>query len=169
MAAIGMMLQAFPSAQSSITADSPKVYLFAVEEFSIEALKRACRAIVRGEVKDLKPEFPPAAPKLAQIVKEAEDAITVERFEAAHTFVAEGSETWRKLEKLRGHSLPVTERMIPGYGRVRGWSVTHEEADKAELLPLPPPVPPEEMEAIQGRLRKLGYVVGDPEDHEAAA
>jgi hypothetical protein len=164
-----MMLQAFPSAQSSITADSPKVYLFAVEEFSIEALKRACRAIVRGEVKDLKPEFPPAAPKLAQIVKDCEDAITVERFEAAHTFIAEGSDTWRKLEALRGRSLPVTEKLLDSGRRVKGWSVTHEEAARADKLALPPFVPPEELKAIHGRLKALGYDIGDPEDHEAAA
>lgn len=162
LTAIGMMLQAFPSAQLSITADSAKVYLFAVEDYSLEALKRACRSIVRGGVKDLKPDFPPAAPKLAQIVKDCEDQLAVERFEASHAFVAEGSETWQKLVMLRGHSLPVTVRSLPGYGPVRGWSVTHEECAKADLLKLPPIVD-------QYRIKAAGFTIGDPEDHEAAA
>jgi hypothetical protein len=169
LAAIGMMLQAFPSAQSSITADSAKVYLFAVEEFSLDALKRACRAIVRGDVADLKPDFPPTAPKLAQIVKAFEDLIVVERFEAAHTFVIEGSETWRKLILLRGRTLPTTQRTMAGGRIVKGWSVAHEEAAKADLLTLPPPVSEQELAEINGRLAKLGITAGDPEDQADAA
>lgn len=167
-AAIGMMLKAFPSAQSSITEDSPRVYLFAVEEFSLEALKRACRAIVRGEVKDLKPEFPPAAPKLAQIVKEFEDRIAVERFEADHTFVVEGTDLWRKIELQRGRSLPATEKVIDGR-RLKGWNVTYDEAAKASLLELPPPVSAAELAAINARLAAIGIRVGDPEGAADAA
>ena len=166
LAAIGMMLQAFPSAQSSITADSARVYLFAVEDHSLEALKRACRKIVRGGVKDLKPDFPPAAPKLAQIVKDCEDELTVERFEAGHTFVIEGSERWRKLVMYRGRNLPTREQILPDGRKVTGWSVTHEEAGEADKLALPPPASAEHVEAIR---KKLGFSVGDPEDHEAAA
>lgn len=169
MAAIGMMLQAFPSAQSSITADSPRVYLFAVEDFSLEALKRACRAIVRGEVKDLKPEFPPAAPKLAQIVKEMEDLLKVERYEAEHLFIEEGSETWQKLRLSRGASLVAYNRTLSNGAKRRGWFFKPEEVRAAEKLSLPPPVAPEELKAIHGRLRGLGYSVGDPEGAEDAA
>src|SRR6185312_3053450 len=94
LAAIGMMLHGFPSARSSITADSPRVYLFAVDELSLEAVKRACRRIIRGEVDGLNPDFPPPAPKLAQIAKECEARLKVERFEAAHVFVEDGSPRW---------------------------------------------------------------------------
>lgn len=165
--AIGMMLQAFPSAQSSITAESAKVYLFAVEEYSLDALKRACRAIVRGGVKDLKPDFPPAAPKLAQIVKDCEDQLLVERFDARHTFVAEGSDLWRKLELQRGRSLPATEKLINGR-RVRGWNVTYDEAAKANLLELPPPVSDGDFALINARLAAAGIRVGDAEEDQAA-
>jgi hypothetical protein len=168
LAAIGMMLQAFPSAQSSITADSAKVYLFAVEDYSLEALRRACRAIVRGGVKDLKPDFPPTAPKLAQIVEEHQGKLLVEKFEAEHTFVIEGSDLWRKLELQRGRSLPATEKVIDGR-RVTGWNVTYDEAAKANLLELPPPVSAEEIAAINSRLAAIGIQTGDVEDHEAAA
>lgn len=169
LAAIGMMLQGFPSSQSSITADSAKVYLFAVEDFRLEALKRACRAIVRGEVEGLKADFAPSAPRLAQIVKDFDDRLTVELYEASHTFVLEGSDTWQKLVKLRGRDLPSTERTMPDGRIAKGWSVPTEEAAKADLLTLPPPVSREEMRAMQGRLRALGYTVGDPEGDEAAA
>jgi hypothetical protein len=154
-----MMLQAFPSAQSSITADSAKVYLFAVEEFSLEALKRACRSIVRGGVKDLKPDFPPAAPKLAQIVKDCEDQLAVERFEAGHLFVVQGTDLWKKIELQRGHSLPTTEKTIEGH-RHKGWHVTYDEAGKADQLELPPVVE-------LYRIKAAGFTVGD--DHEDAA
>jgi hypothetical protein len=164
-----MMLQAFPSAQSSITADSAKVYLFAVEETSLDALKRACRAIVRGDVADLKPDFPPTAPKLAQIAKAFEDLIVVERFEANHTFIVEGSETWQKLVLLRGRTLPTTRRTIAGGRVVTGWSVTHDEAAKAELLTLPPPVSEQRRAEISARLSKLGITAGDAEDQADAA
>lgn len=169
LAAIGMMLQAFPSSQSSITSDSPRVYLFAVEEFSLEALKRACRAIVRGEIKDLKPEFPPSAPKLAQVVSEAEGRLKVERYEAEHIFVEQDSETWQKLRLTRGASLLAYDRTLSDGSRRRGWFFKPDEVAAAEKLSLPPPVPPEELKAIRGRLRDLGFSVGDPEGAEAEA
>lgn len=165
-----MMLQAFPSAQSNITADSARVYLFAVEEYSLEALKRACRMIVRGEVKDLKAEFPPSAPKLAQVVKEAEDILRVERYEAAHIFVEEHSETWLKLKVTKKDSdLMAYDRTFRDGTRHRGWYFKPEEVAEAEKIALPPPVAPEELKAIHGRLRKLGYTVGDPDGAADAA
>jgi hypothetical protein len=165
-----MMLQAFPSAQSSITADSPKVYLFAVEEFSIEALKRACRAIVRGEVKDLKPEFPPAAPKLAQIVKDCEDALIVERFEAEHRFVEVGSPLWLKLEAHRqDRALPTYERTMPDGSHRRGWNFKFEEVVVADRLPLPSVIPEADMIQRRKDIAARGFSVGDRDGHEDAA
>lgn len=164
-----MMLQAFPSAQSSITAESPKVYLFAVEEYSLEALKRACRRIVRGEVADLKADFPPTAPRLAQIVKDAEDALIVERFEAEHLFIEAGSEMWTKLGLLRKHSLPVTTRTLRSGERIQGWSFKYEEVAKAERLTIPSPVSDADLQEINERLRKAGFSVGDPDGDRDAA
>jgi hypothetical protein len=164
IAAIGMMLKAFPSAQSSITEDSPKVYLFAVEEYSLEALKRACRSIVRGGVKDLKPDFPPAAPKLAQIVKDCEAVLKVERYEAEHIFIEKYSDTWAKLSLLRkDNALMEFERTLPNVLRVRGWFFKPDEVAEAEKLQLPPPIP--EVDAAQRRadIAARGIPVGDIE------
>jgi hypothetical protein len=162
--AIRMMLKAFPSSQSSIGEDSARVYMFAVEEFSLEAIERACRAIVRGEVKDLKADFPPSAPRLAQIVLEHERSLMVEQYEATHTFVEEGSELWRKLEHYRGRSLPVSHRD----GR-KGWSVSNDmlaEADKVSL-----PAPPERepfVAAVPGSRIEVGDPEGNTDAGEAA-
>jgi hypothetical protein len=170
IAAIGMMLQAFPSAQSSITADSPKVYLFAVEEFELEALKRACRAIVRGEVKDLKPEFPPAAPKLAQIVKEFEGKLKFERYEAENPFVEVGSVIWDKLVLLRKDpTLPSFVRTRPDGSQRSGWNFPKAQIEEADKLALPPPMPAADMAQRRIDLARRGFDVGDPEDSEAAA
>ncbi len=170
MAAIGMMLQAFPSAQSSITADSPRVYLFAVEEFSIEALKRACRLIVRGEVRDLKPEFPPSAPKLAQIVKDVEDKLRVERYDAERPFVEQGSVIWQKMALLRKDNyLPTYTRTFPDGSQRTGWSFPQAAINEADKLALPPPVSEAEMAQHRSDIASRGYSVGDPEDAEAAA
>ena len=170
LAAVGMMLQAFPSAQSSITAESPRVYLFAVEEFSLEGIRRACRAIVRGEVKDLKADFPPSAPKLAQIVKEADDKLKVERFEAEHVFVAQDSELWEKIGAMRRDRNMLRRLSIRPDGReVYGWHFKPEEVEEARNFVLPPPIAPAELEAMHGRLRNLGFTVGDPEDAKDAA
>lgn len=171
VAAIGMMLQAFPSAQSSITADSPRVYLFAVEDFSLEALKRACRLIVRGEIKDLKADFPPSAPKLAQVVKECEDRLMVERHEATHVFIEDGSVLWDKMRLLRKDpSLPAYERLLADGTRRRGWFFNPDEAEKAGRLELPPPMPEVEMAQRRADLaRRMNIQVGDAEGDEAAA
>lgn len=157
------MLKAFPSAQSNITEDSPRVYLFAVEEYSLEALKRACRAIVRGEVKDLKPEFPPAAPKLAQIVKDCEDRLKVERYEASHMFVEVGSVLWEKMILLRNdRGLLAYERTLPNGHRVKGWFFKPEEVHEADKVVLPAPVD-------RARLANAGFSVGDPQGQADAA
>jgi len=162
MAAIGMMLQAFPSAQSSITADSPRVYLFAVEEFSLEALKRACRQIVRGEVKDLKADFPPAAPKLAQVVKDCDARIKVEQYEAAHIFISEDSELWEKMKLLRkDRNLPAYQRTLVDGSRRYGWFFDPEEVAKANALQLPPPIPDADMAQRRIDLASRGFTVGD--------
>lgn len=159
-----MMLQAFPSSQSSINADSARVYMFAVEEFSLEAIKRACRAIVRGEVKDLKADFPPSAPKLAQVVREFERDLLVEKYEATHTFVEQGSELWLKLEHMRGRSLPVSHRD----GKA-GWSVSNEMLAKAEKVALPaPPEHPPFVAAVPGSKFEVGDPEGNTDAGEAA-
>lgn len=163
-----MMLQAFPS--SNITADSAKVYLFAVEEFSLDALKRACRQIVRGEVTGLKPDFPPSAPKLAQIVKAYQDALTVEHFEAENPFVEAGSDLWRKMELLRGDkSLPRFTRTLPDGRTVTGWNFSGREVTRARKLVLPAPMSAAQVGEVRARLTKSGFLVGDPDgDAEVA-
>ncbi len=164
------MLQAFPSAQSSITADSPKVYLFAVEEFSLEALKRACRAIVRGEVKDLKPEFPPAAPKLAQIVKDCEAKLKVERYDAENPFGDKGSVLWEKISHMRNDRyLPTYTRTLPNGSQRSGWSFPRAVIEEADKVSLPPPVPPEDAARMLADLAARGIKAGDPEGDKDAA
>jgi hypothetical protein len=183
MAAIGMMLQAFPSAQSSITADSPKVYLFAVEEYSLDALKRACRSIVRGEVKDLKPDFPPTAPKLAQIVKDSEAVLKVEAWQAVHTFVEKDTHLWLQMAQYRADaSLMATTLTLPNGSMKTGWYFPKEQVAEAQQLTLPPPVSRKELDEINRRLadkfgfeptpfaeeeRRSRFTVGNPEDEAA--
>lgn len=163
-----MMLQAFPSAQSSITADSPKVYLFAVEDYSLEALKRACRAIVRGQVADMKPEFPPSAPKLAQIVEAKEAELKVERYEAERPFVAVGSEIWQKLSLLRRDTaLPSFLRTMSDGTQVRGWNFAADEISEADKLALPPPIPEADMLQRKADLAKRGVAVAEEQDAAA--
>jgi hypothetical protein len=160
-----MMLQAFPSAQSSITADSPRVYLFAVEDFSLDALRRACRKIVRGEVADLKADFPPAAPKLAQIVKDCEGQLHVERWEADRLFVEVDSDRWRKLEKLRNDRCLIhSEHTMRDGTRKSGWYYLRSEVEEADRILLPPPMPEAEMVRRQQQIAKqLRVAVGDPD------
>ena len=160
-AAIGMMLKAFPSSQSTITADSARVYLFAVEDFPLEAVKRACRAFVRGDVGGRNHSFAPSAPELAQIAKEMEGKIRIEKFEAEHQFVLEDSELWKKLERLKGESFPSFQREGG-----RGWHFKHADVAEAQMVALPPPISEEQQAANRARLRKyLGtrFQVGDPD------
>lgn len=134
--AIGMMLKAFPSSQSNITDDSARVYLFAVEDFPLEAIKRACRLFVRGEVKGRNNAFAPSAPELAEVCKTAEGMLKVEQYEAERVFIEEGSELWRQMQIHRGSlSLPTYSR-----GGKRGWYFAKEDAAEAALIALPAPV-----------------------------
>lgn len=155
---IGMMLKAFPSSQSSITADSAKVYLFAVEDFSLEAVKRACRKYVRGEVKGHNNAFAPSAPEMSALCRSINDAIVVEQFQAANVFIAEGSEEWAKLMIHRGQaSMPTFEKD----GR-KGWYFKSEEVADAALVALPAPVSPARIEQLKEIVRaKVGHSVGD--------
>lgn len=166
-----MMLQGFPSAQSSITADSPRVYLFAVEESSLEAVKRACRMIVRGDVKGLNPDFPPPAPKLAQIVKECEARIKVERFEASHIFVENGSVLWEKMKLLRrDQGLLAYDRVLADGRRRRGWFFNPDEVAEADKLSLPPPIPAADMARRKADMdRRLGFTIGDSDGDRGVA
>lgn len=164
--AIGMMLAAFPSSQSNIGANSAKVYVWSVDELSLEAVNRACRKFVRGEVLGRNNGFAPSAPELAEVAKQCERELAIERRHADRVFVEEGSEIWQKLMLRRDRaSLP----MFSSDGR-RGWTFTREEITDAEKLALPPPLSSEQMAVNRERLKRtLGYSVGDPEGDEAAA
>lgn len=129
-----MMLRAFPSSQSSITAETPKVYAFAVEEFSLEAVKRACRAFVRGQVDGHNPDFAPSTAKLAQVVKGFNDALAWEEFQKNNTFIAVDSELWRQVTLMDGRSPPISSSS----GR-DGWWLPNSKVDEARLVALPPP------------------------------
>jgi hypothetical protein len=133
--AIGMMLKAFPSSQSNITDDSARVYLFAVEDFPLEAIKRACRLFVRGEVKGRNNAFAPSAPELAEVCKMTEGLLKVEQYEAERVFIEEDSELWRKMMIHRSN------RSLPTFARdgKQGWFFSKEDAQQAGLISLPPP------------------------------
>lgn len=166
-----MMLKAFPSSQSTITADSPRVYLFAVEDLPLEALKRACRAFVKGDIAGRNHSFAPSAPELAQVVKEFEGKIRIEQFYAENQFVLEDSPLWKKLMLLKG------EESFPTYMREgqRGWAFPHAEVAQADNLALPPPVSEAQQQINAVRVKQIiagvgaKYSVGDPEgDAEVA-
>ena len=163
-----MMLRAFPSSQSTITADSAKVYMFAVDGFSLEAIRRACRMIVRGELKGRNNTFAPSAPELAEICKTAEGVLKVERYEADRVFVELGSPLWAQMQIHRGnHSLPTFQR-----DGKDGWFFTKEDCAQAEMIALPPPPTEAQMAANRAKLSKhLGvkFEVGCPEADENAA
>lgn len=157
-----MMLKAFPSSQSTITADSARVYLFAVEDFPLEAVKRACRAFVRGDVQGRNHSFAPSAPELAQVAKEQEGEIRIEQFEAAHQFVIEGSELWQQVMLLKndhGHPTYIKNGQ-------RGWPFPHGDVAEAVKLALPPPISEAQQAATRARIKAaLGtkFDVGDPD------
>jgi hypothetical protein len=161
-AAIGMMLKAFPSSQSTITADSARVYLFAVEDLPLEAVKRACRSFVRGEVQGRNHSFAPSAPELAQVAKEQEGKIRIETFEANHQFVIEGSELWQRMLLLK------QDKSYPTFQRdgKRGWHFTHAEVAEAGQLALPAPISEAQQAATRARIAAtLGvkFDLGDPD------
>lgn len=150
-AAIGMMLKAFPSSQSTMSADSPRVYLFAVEDFSLDAIKRACRMFVRGEVKGRNNAFAPSAPELADACKTAEGALKVEHYEADRVFIEAGSALWKQMQIHRGnHSLPTFQRD----GR-DGWFFTKDDCSKAALIALPPTISEQQMAINATRAKGL--------------
>lgn len=156
-----MMLKAFPSSQSTITTDSARVYLFAVEDLPLEAVKRACRAFVRGDIAGRNHSFAPSAPELAQVAKEVEGKLRIEAFEAEHQFVFEGSDLWKQLEVLKNDTFPT---FLKAAGR--GWHFKHADVAKASLLALPPPISEAQRAANRARIRaRLGvkFDVGDPE------
>src|SRR5690606_30496652 len=135
-AAIGMMLKAFPSSQSSITDDSARVYLFAVEEFSLEAIKRACRMFVRGEAGERNNSFAPSAPKLIEACKTATNAIKWQHFEETHTFIEHGSPRWNQMLLLKGENdFPTRIRS----GKM-GWFFDNQDLAEASKIALPPPI-----------------------------
>lgn len=163
--AIGMMLRAFPSSQSSITADSASIYRFAIEDFSLEAVKRACRMIVKGDVPGRNNSFAPSAPELSEICKLAEGRIKVENYEAERQFVAIGSPLWQQICILRGAmSLPSSSR-----GGVEGWLFTKDEVAQAAHVALPAPVSDgqQQVNAVRAKqlIAKTGakFSVGDPD------
>lgn len=150
-AAIGMMLKAFPSAQSNITDESARVYLFAVEDFSLDAIKRACRLFVRGEVKGRNSAFAPSAPELADACKVAEGQLKVEHYEADRLFVEAGSALWKQLQIHRGdHSLPTFQR-----DGKEGWFFTKDDCSQASLLALPPNISEQQMAINATRAKGL--------------
>ncbi|MBO9589083.1 hypothetical protein [Devosia sp.] len=145
---IGMMLKAFPSSQSTMTDDSAMAYLFAVEDYSLAAVTRACRDFIKGKVPDRNKDFAPSAPALAERCEIAEGALKVEAYEAARIFIEADSELWRKMEIVKGnHSLVSCTR----HGK-RGWFFLPEEVAKAEQVALPPPVSEAERLASMARL-----------------
>jgi hypothetical protein len=146
-----MMLKGFPSAQSNITDESARVYLFAVEDFSLDAIKRACRLFVRGEVKGRNNAFAPSAPELADACKTAEGQLKVEHYEAERVFVEVGSPLWKQLQIHRGdHSPPTFQRE----GK-EGWFFTREDCAKAEVLALPPNISEQQMAINATRAKGL--------------
>lgn len=155
--AIGMMLEAFPSSQSRITGDTAKVYRFAIEDCSLEAVKRACRAFVRGEVADHNADFAPSAPKLAQVVKDFEHKLVMESWKAERQFIPAGSEAWHKIAMLKN------DPMLPTFIKdgVEGWWFSNEVVKEAEALALPPPISEAQMAANRARLVSIG--IGDPD------
>jgi hypothetical protein len=160
--AIGMMLRAFPSSQSNITADSAKIYIFAIEDMSLEAVKRACRALVRGEVDGRNHSFAPSAPELAQITKGFDQMVAVEQWESQREFVMVGSPLWRQLCALKKDSA------LPAFTRdgKAGWWFDKAVVAEAAQLQLPPPISEAQQAATRARITAtLGtkFDLGDPD------
>lgn len=146
-----MMLKAFPSSQSSITDESARVYLFAVEDFSLDAIKRACRQFVRGEIGGRNNAFAPSAPELSDACKAAEGQLKVEHYEAERVFVESGSALWKQLQIHRGdHSLPTFQR-----GGKEGWFFSKEDCAQAEMIALPPTISEQQMAINATRAKGL--------------
>lgn len=137
-----------------MTDDSARVYMFAVEDFSLEAIKRACRQLVRGEVKGRNNSFAPSAPELAELCRFEEGQLKVEQYEADRFFVEEGSELWRKmLIHRKGSSAPTFKRD----GKA-GWFFSKEEVVEADKIALAPPVTEEQQRLIAEKATALAGV-----------
>lgn len=164
---IGMMIKAFPSSQSTMTDDSAMAYLYAVEDYSLAAVTRACRDFIKNKVPGRNNrDFAPSAPALAEQCEIAEGALKVEAYEAARIFIEADSELWRKMEIAKGdHSLVSTTR-----NGKRGWFFLPEEVAKAERVALPPPLSEAERLARSARLSVLlsGLNPSDTEKPEPA-
>ncbi|NGP18893.1 hypothetical protein [Devosia aurantiaca] len=146
---IGMMLKAFPSSQSTISEDSAMAYLYAVDDYSLAAIDRACRLFIKGKVPDRKnPDFAPSAPALAEQCELAEGVLKVEAYEAARVFVEHDSELWRKMETAKDDSNLVS---CQRHGK-RGWFFLPEEVAQAEQVALPPPIDEAQRLANMARL-----------------
>lgn len=152
-----MMLEAFPSSQSRISGDTAKVYRFAVEDCSLEAVKRACRAFVRGEVAGHNPDFAPTAPRLVQVVKDQEHLLVMESWKAQRQFIAVGSKAWHQIAMLKN------DPMLPTFVKdgIEGWWFDNGVVDEAALLALPAPMSENQMAANRARL--AGLKIGDPD------
>lgn len=162
-----MMLKAFPSSQSNISDDSARVYLFAVEDFSLEAVKRACRMFVRGEVKGRNHSFAPSAPELAEVCKTAEGRLKVEQYEAERVFIECDTEMWRKMEIAKDDKnlLACTRN-----GK-KGWFFLPEDVAQAEMVALPAPLSEAQEAVNRARLDSLlskvkSYNSADDEAHD---
>ena len=158
--AIGMMLEAFPSSQSRITDATAKVYRFAIEDCSLEAVKRACRAFVRGQVAGHNPDFAPTAPRLVQVVKEFEHELVVESWKETRQFIQVDSQAWHQIAMLKN------DPMLPTFIKdgVEGWWFDNAVVDEAAMIALPAPMSEAQMEANRIRLSRLARIsVGDPD------
>lgn len=145
---IGMMLKAFPSSQSTISDDSAMAYLFAVEDYSLDAVTRACKLFMKGSVAGRNNAFAPSAPELAEQCKIAEGAIKVEGYESARIFIECDSLMWRKMEIAKEDSSLIS---CIRHGK-RGWFFLPEEVAEAEKVALPPPVSDAQRAANAARL-----------------
>lgn len=133
-----MMLAAFPSSQSNISPQMVEAYVMSVEDFSVEAVEAACRAFIKGGVKGRNNGFAPSAPELSDECQNQQDRILWKAHQESHEFVVEGSDLWRKIEKMQGMSLPVREASIDGVTQ-RGWDVQKEVVIKSKMIELPKP------------------------------
>lgn len=135
--------------------------MMAVEDVSLEALARGCKAFIKGEVEGHNNSFAPSAPKLVEVCREFDRALIVERFQSANVFIEEGSARWAQLLIHRGAtSLPSFEKD----GR-KGWYVTDEEDQAASLVKLPPRISANKRAELQHIVKKnQGFSIGDPDE-----
>lgn len=145
-----MMLQAFPSSQSSITADAVPAYLMSIEDFDLAAIEAACRAFIKGEVKNRNNGFAPSAPELSAECQRQQDRLRWQEHVENHEFVAVESDDWRKIEQYRGRTPPVKTR-----DGVLGWYIPKLELSEARKLELPAPVSEEKRQQIGRDLKRI--------------